>query len=57
MNIQNIKGNQLDHDHFFKITIIGDDNVGKTNFISRFVDNAFIEEHVPTVILIFYFCF
>jgi len=36
------------YDILFKILIIGDSNVGKTNLLSRFIDNTFSRNHIAT---------
>ncbi len=36
-------------DFLFKIVVIGDTNVGKTNIISRFCMNTFSEENKNTI--------
>ena len=42
MNMQNM-------DHIFKILIIGDSSVGKSNILLRFSDNIFHETFLPTI--------
>lgn len=36
-------------DHIFKILIIGDSSVGKSNILLRFSDNIFHETFLPTI--------
>ena len=38
-----------EHDHLFKSLIIGDDGTGKSNFLSRYFDDCFSQEYIPTV--------
>ena len=40
---------QSSFDHFFKIIIVGDSGVGKSNFLFRFIDNKFSHEHLATL--------
>ena len=37
-----------DYDYLFKIVLIGDPGVGKTNLMTRFSKNEFRFEHKPT---------
>ncbi|KAL7593432.1 uncharacterized protein LOC111904250 [Lactuca sativa] len=37
------------HDHFFKLILIGDSHVGKSNLLSRFCDNKFTLEFNSTI--------
>ena len=39
----------LDIQHLFKIIVIGDSSVGKTNLLSRFVKNQFSSDSKPTI--------
>ena len=38
-----------DYDFLFKTVIVGDTNVGKTQILSRFLENQFTVESKPTV--------
>ena len=38
-----------DVDHIFKILIIGDSSVGKSNILLRYSDNIFHENFLPTI--------
>lgn len=40
---------QKTYDHLYKIIIIGDSNVGKTNLINRWIKNEFCERSIPTI--------
>ena len=37
------------YDHLFKLLLIGDTGVGKTNFFNKFVDGTTNEEYAPSV--------
>ena len=38
-----------EHDYLFKIVLIGDAGVGKSNLLSRFTSNKFNIESIPTI--------
>lgn len=38
-----------DYDFLFKVVIVGDSNVGKTQILSRFITNQFTLDSKPTV--------
>lgn len=38
-----------DYDFLFKLVIVGDSNVGKTQILSRFIDDQFVINSKPTV--------
>ncbi|CAK85671.1 unnamed protein product (macronuclear) [Paramecium tetraurelia] len=41
--------NDEDYDYLFKIVLIGDSGVGKTNILKRFINNEFQLESKPTI--------
>ena len=38
-----------DYDFIYKIILIGDNSVGKTSFLARFIENNFIVDTKPTI--------
>ena len=38
-----------DYDFIYKIIIVGDDSVGKTSFLARYIENIFIDDPRPTI--------
>ena len=38
-----------DHDHLFKLLIIGDSGVGKSSLLVRFADNTFSGNYITTI--------
>ena len=38
-----------DYNYLFKIVVIGDSGVGKTNLVSQFIDHNFLLDQKPTV--------
>ncbi|CAD8092553.1 unnamed protein product [Paramecium sonneborni] len=43
------RSNDEDYDYLFKIVLIGDSGVGKTNILKRFINNEFQLESKPTI--------
>ena len=37
------------YDYFFNILILGEENVGKTGLITRYIQNKFQEQYNPTI--------
>ncbi len=37
------------YDYLFKFLLLGEENVGKTQLISRYVENEFHEEYISTI--------
>ena len=42
-------GMKKNYDYLFKVLIVGDADVGKTQIVSRYVEDSFVEEYKPTV--------
>ena len=40
---------QEDYDYLFKIIIIGESGVGKTNILNRYINNEFLKDSKATV--------
>ena len=38
-----------DYDYVFKVVIIGDSAVGKSNLLLRYSDDEFVESFMPTI--------
>ena len=45
----NTKSIEEDFDFLFKIVLIGDSGVGKTNILSQFIKKEFSEDNKPTI--------
>ena len=41
--------NSSEYDHLFKILLIGDSGVGKSNMLTRFADDTFSRSHISTI--------
>ncbi len=41
--------NTDDYDYLFKCVLIGDSHVGKTQILSKYIDNYFVVDSKPTV--------
>jgi small GTP-binding protein len=39
----------VNYEQLLKVLILGDTNVGKTNFLLRFTENNFVENHITTI--------
>lgn len=38
-----------DYDYLFKIVLVGDSDVGKTQILTKYIDNYFTKDSKPTV--------
>ncbi len=38
-----------DFENLIKLLILGDISVGKSNFLFRFIEDKYIEDHLPTI--------
>jgi Ras-related protein Rab-1A len=39
----------MEYDAVYKLIIVGNSSVGKTSFLTRFIDNLFSESFLPTI--------
>ena len=54
IKIERLKGDVKTYDRSIKVILIGDSKVGKTNILSRLVNNEFNEKHIPSLSLEYY---
>jgi small GTP-binding protein len=54
IKIERLKGDIKTYDRSIKVILIGDSKVGKTNILSRLVNNEFNEKHIPSLSLEYY---
>ncbi len=41
--------NMIEFDHIFRVLFVGDDSVGKTSLLQRYVENTFSDMYMPTI--------
>jgi len=54
IKIERLKGDIKTYDRSIKVILIGDSKVGKTNILSRLVNNEFNNKHIPSLSLEYY---
>ena len=54
IKIERLKGDIKTYDRSIKVILIGDSKVGKTNILSRLVNNEFNDKHIPSLSLEYY---